>query len=344
MWVRRKYGSPVKIRDTARKYTFTMNLEAPTLKDLADEHLDMDYPSGEYHDAKEEARTVMKIFAKDYMSFETSINPEEEEKERKKNFVKQEKKTAYFYCKYCDVAMNSVEQEDAHLDGKKHRKKRKQYNKLHGIVEDTPPRRKKVTPPRYDSRSRSRSRGRGRSYSRSYSRSRSRSFSRSRSRSRGRTRSRSRSYSRGRSFTPPRKRKDKSKKRGRSISREYEEYGKRSPEKAKKKDKMKVPPVPQFNRFGERISEVARLPSEERMGTVCGSPPRARPKLKDRTPPRKRHRTPPRSKGSKRQKHRYSSSESSSEESSSSEDTDSDNSTTTIYTRKRYAKKKKSKR
>ena len=41
MWVRRKCGSPVKIRDTARKYTFTMNLEAPTLKDLADEHLGM---------------------------------------------------------------------------------------------------------------------------------------------------------------------------------------------------------------------------------------------------------------------------------------------------------------
>jgi hypothetical protein len=321
----------------------------------------MDYPAGEYHDSKEEARTVMKLFvskkvlrakpltrlkAKDYMSFEASINPEEAEKERKKNFVKQEKKTAYFYCKYCDVAMNSVEQEDAHLDGKKHRKKRKQYNKLHGIVEDSPPRRtKKVTPPRYDSRSRSRSRGRGRgrSYSRSSSRSRSRSFSRSRSRSRGRTRSRSRSFSRGRSFTPPRKRNEKSKKGRRSSS---QENGKRSPEKAKKKDKMKVPPVPQFNRFGERVSEVARLPSEERMGTVCGSPPRAksRPKLKDRTPPRKRHRTPPRSKGSKRQKHRYSTSESSSAESSSSEDTDSDNSTTTIYTRKRYTKKKKSKR
>jgi hypothetical protein len=39
MWFWRKCGSPVQLRDTGKKYTFTMNLEAPTLKDLADEHL-----------------------------------------------------------------------------------------------------------------------------------------------------------------------------------------------------------------------------------------------------------------------------------------------------------------
>ena len=76
---------------------------------------------------------------------------EEEEAKRKKNFSQVVKKEAYYYCKYCDVAMNSRDQEDAHLDGKKHRKKRKQYNKLHGIKDySPPPRRKKVTPPRSD--------------------------------------------------------------------------------------------------------------------------------------------------------------------------------------------------
>ncbi|CAG5091103.1 Oidioi.mRNA.OKI2018_I69.PAR.g12856.t1.cds [Oikopleura dioica] len=307
------------------KYTFTLGLEAPTLTDLADEHLDMDYPAEDHHDSIEEARTVMKIFAKDFDKWENSKETlEEEEAKRKKNFSQEVKKEAYYYCKYCDVAMNSRDQEDAHLDGKKHRKKRKQYNKLHGIKDySPPPRRKKVTPPRYDSRSRSRSR----SYSSSSSRSRSRG------RTRGRYRSRSRSYSSSRS---------RSSSRGRSKDRVYEEYRKERKEVAKDTGK------PQYNKFGERINTRGSSPAPSMIENMGGATPAVhrsrtpkRSRSRSRTPRRK---TPPRKEKSRRKRRYVSSSSSESEESESSEESmASDDSMDTIYNRKRYSKKKKAK-